>query len=166
MRWPIMLLTLLVAISLSAPAQDKSDSSQTAETVCSFQDGNQISIRYPGVPAQKQLRSGEVWPPSSSPIFVFSTAEFTFGTSVVPRGAYSMYVIPNKVKWTLAINKSVTPGASYQEQQDVARQAMEIAQLDAPQKFEIAFGQVGPKQCNLRIYYGKTGAWGAEFKEK
>ncbi len=40
------------------------------------------------------------------------------------------------------------------------------AQLSEPLKeFTVLFGHTEPKQCNMRIYYGKSGTW-AEFKEK
>jgi DUF2911 family protein len=167
MRRSMTLLVLLIVLPLFATAQEKPDSTKTATALCTFQDGNQISVRYPALPVPKQgLRSGEVWPPSSSPIFLFTSAELMAGNAALPRGAFSMYLIPEKQKWTLIINKTVSNGTPYQPQQDVTRQPMEIGQLPEPQPFEIAFAQVGPKQCNVRIYYGKTGAWGAEFKEK
>jgi hypothetical protein len=167
MRWSMILLVLLIVVPMSATAQQKPDSTQTATAVCTFQDGNQISVRYPALPVPKQeLRSGEVWPPSTSSIFLFTSAQLLLGNAAVPPGAFSVYVIPEKQKWTLIINKTVSNGTPYQPQQDVTRQPMDIALLPEPQRFEIAFGQVGPKQCNMRIYYGKTGAWGADLKEK
>ncbi len=166
MRRSMMLLVLLIVVPLSAIAQQKSNSPQTASAVCTLQDGNQVTVRYPDLPEQKrELRLGEIWPPSSSPIFLFTSVELTLGNAAVPPGAFSVYVIPEKEKWTLIINKAVSAGAPYQQQQDVTRQPMEIAQLSEPQKFEIVFAQ-SAKQCNLRIYYGKTGAFGADFKEK
>ena len=165
MCWPMMLV-LLLAVNLNATAQQKTDPPQTATAVCTFQDGNEISVRYPDIPTPKRdLRSGEVWPPSTSPIFLFTSAEVTIGNTAIPRGAFSMYILPEKNKWTLVVNKGVSPGAAYQPQQDVARQAMDTAQLPEAQKLEIVFAQ-SAKQCNLRIYYAKTGAFGAEFKEK
>lgn len=166
MRCSMMLLMLLIVVPLSATAQQTSDPTQTATAVCTFKDGNQISVRYPALPGQKrEFRSGEIWPPSSSPIFLFTPVGLSLGNAAIPAGAFSLYVIPEKDKWTLIINKAVSTGTPYQQQQDVTRQPMEIAQLPEPQKLEIAFAQ-SAKQCNLRIYYGKTGAFGAEFKEK
>jgi hypothetical protein len=38
--------------------------------------------------------------------------------------------------------------------------------IDNPIKpAQIAFAHIAPKQCNLRVYYEKAGAW-AEFEEK
>jgi hypothetical protein len=43
---------------------------------------------------------------------------------------------------------------------------MPLGQLSEPQKaLDVFFGHVAPKQCNMRIYYGKAGAW-VEFKER
>lgn len=166
MRRSMMLLALLLVVALSATAQQKPDPAQTATAICTFQDGNEISVRYPDLPLQKRdLRAGEIWPPSTSPIFLFTSVDLTIGNAAIPRGAFSMYILPEKAKWTLIINKGTSAGAAYQQQQDITRQTMDTAQLTEPQKFEIAFAQ-SAKQCNLRIYYAKTGAFGAEFKEK
>lgn len=166
MRWPMMFFTfLLLVLPLTAPAQQKPDPAPTAAAVCTLQDGNQVTVRYPDHPTKKQdLRLGELWPPSTSPMFLFTSVELALGSSTLPPGAFSMYVIPEKEKWTLVINKAVSAGAPYQQQQDLARQPMQVGQLSEAQAFEVAFAQA-PKQCNMRVYSGKTGAW-AEFKEK
>lgn len=165
MRWSMMLLILLMVVPVNASDQQKLDAIQTATAVCTLQDGNQVSVRYPALPVRKDLRSGELWPPSSSPMFLFTSTVLSLGGSSIPRGAYSLYVIPEKDKWTLVINKAVSAGAPYQQQQDLTRQSMQIGQLTEPQSFEVAFAQ-SDKQCNMRIYYGKIGAWGAEFIQK
>ncbi len=165
MRWSMMSLILLILLPVSVFAEQKPDASQTATATCTLQDGNQMSVRYPASPLRKELRSGELWPPSGSPMFLFTSTELSLGDSSIPAGAYSLYVIPGKDKWILVINKAVSAGAPYQQQQDLARQPMEIGQLSEPQPFEVAFAQ-SARQCNLRIYSGKIGAFGAEFKEK
>src|SRR5512135_2495239 len=133
MRWSMMLLALLIVVTIRATAQQNPDSTQTATALCTFEDGNEISIRYPNLPLQKRdLRSGEVWPPAASPIFVFTSVPVTLGSATIPRGAFSMYILPEKNKWTLIINKGVSPRAAYQQQQDVTRQPMDIAQLTEP----------------------------------
>lgn len=165
MRWPMMFFAFLTVIPLSAPAQQKPDPAPTASAVCTLQDGNQVTVRYPELSSKKQdLRLGELFPPSTSPMFLFTSVELSLGSVTVPPGAFSMYVIPEKDKWTLIINKAVSTGAPYQQQQDLTRQSMQIGQLSEPQALEVAFAQA-PKQCNMRIYSGKTGAW-AEFKAK
>lgn len=57
-------------------------------------------------------------------------------------------------------------GGKYDKHLDVVRMGMLMGQLSEPQKeFTVSFGHTEPKQCNMRIYYGKNGTW-AEFTEK
>lgn len=96
---------------------------------------------------------------------LFTEAQLTLGSSVIPIGAYTVYPIPAKDHWTLAVNRNVTPGSAYDDKQDVARGAMETVQVDqASDGLEIAFAHVGPK-CTLRIYIGKTASF-ADFTAK
>jgi hypothetical protein len=74
-------------------------------------------------------------------------------------GAYTVYPIPGRDKWTLAVNKNVTAGASYDEKQDIARSPMETDQVsENATELEVAFAHVGDK-CTLRIYYGKSASF-------
>lgn len=76
-----------------------------------------------------------------------------------------MYVIPQHDSWTVVLNRNVTSGSQYDDSQDLVRAEAQLGQLTEPSQLSIFFGHIAPKQCNLRIYYGKTGAW-LEFKEK
>ena len=90
---------------------------------------------------------------------LFTEAPLTFGGSTIPIGAYTVYPIPAKEKWTLAVNKNVTPGSAYDEKQDIARAAIETDQVStASNDLEVAFSHVGDK-CTLRIYFGKSASF-------
>ena len=90
---------------------------------------------------------------------LFTEAQLTLGSSMIPIGAYRVYPIPAKDHWTLVVNKNVTPGAAYDEKQDIARASMETAQVDqASAALEIAFAHVG-SCCTLRIYAGKSASF-------
>lgn len=72
---------------------------------------------------------------------------------------------PGHNDWTLIINKNVTENASYDETHDLLRIPMNTGQVEQPAKeFVVYFAHIAPKQCNIRLYYGTTGAW-AEFRE-
>jgi hypothetical protein len=163
------LLSIFIVLLITATNLHSQAAPGNAETAfCTFQDGKQISVRYnPQGPAgKKELPRGEMWPPSGSPMYLFTEAAISISNTEIPVGAYSMYVIPEKKQWTLIINKSVNEGKAYQQQQDIVRAALDTGNLGEPaEQIKLAFGHLAPKQCNLRIYYGKTGAW-AEFKEK
>lgn len=160
----LMFTALLFTLVNSGLAQTPSSSTTAA---CSFQDGRQLSVRHTSdeaVLGKDKLPEGKLWIPGGAPLFLFTEVPLSVGNLEIPVGAYSMYLIPEKGNWTLVLNKKVTEAEKYDKGQDLARVPMEIGQLSAPEKFAISFGHVAPKQCNMRIYYGKTGAW-AEFKE-
>lgn len=96
---------------------------------------------------------------------LFTEAQLSLGSSLIPVGAYSVYPIPARGNWTLVVNKNVTTGAAYDEKQDIARASMETDQIDqAAEALEVAFAHVGAK-CTLRIYIGKSASF-AEFTAK
>jgi hypothetical protein len=43
---------------------------------------------------------------------------------------------------------------------------MPAAELGTPVNLKLTLAKQGPKQCNLRVYFAKTGTYGAEFKEQ
>jgi hypothetical protein len=96
---------------------------------------------------------------------LFTEAQLNFAGVTIPVGAYTVYPIPARDKWTLVVNKNVTPGAAYDEKQDLARAAIETEQVSQPaDALEVAFAHVGPR-CTLRIYFGKTATF-ADFVAK
>ena len=162
-RYAAISVLLLISVLPSAFAQQTA-SEPTA--FCTFQDGKEISVRYGKIASVRKtaLSMGKLWTPGEKPMLLFTQTTLTVGNSTIPMGAYSMYFIPGKEHWTLVINKSVKPG-EYNPQQDLVRAPMDVGQVSEAQPPSLAFGHVAPKQCNLRVYEGKTGTW-AEFREK
>ncbi|MGH9528954.1 MAG: DUF2911 domain-containing protein [Terriglobales bacterium] len=139
---------------------------QLISSVCTFDDGRQISVKYAPEPGSNQkLEEGKVWSPGNSPMFFFTSAPLAAGKSQVPIGAFSMYLLRERKNWNLVLNKDVAGGSKYDERQDLLRATMQTGQISEPQQFKVLFAHVAPKQCNMRIYQGKTGAW-IEFQEK
>ncbi|HLK32270.1 MAG TPA: DUF2911 domain-containing protein [Terriglobales bacterium] len=140
-----------------------------ADTVsCNFADGKQITVRYNRIPFDKKerLRDGRIWMPGGSAMVLFTGADLKFGGKNIPTGAYTMYLIPGKKAWTLVVSKNEKPESAYDAQQDLARGSMDLGQLSQPtDKLTLYFGQMGPKLCSLRVYYGSTGAF-TEFDEQ
>jgi hypothetical protein len=136
----------------------QSEPSSTAS--CNLDDGRQIYIRYNPVTAKTdKVANGKPWTPGGAPMTLFTEAQLSFGGSTIPIGAYTVYPMPAKDKWTLAVNKNVTAGAAYDEKQNIARAPMETDQVSQPSKaLEVAFAHVGEK-CTLRIYFGKTASF-------
>ncbi len=158
----VLLCQLATATGL---AQDSKQ--EDATTTCTFEDGAEISVRYVPVESNKEkIQNGKVWAPGGSPMVLFTPAALTLEKSQIPAGAFSLYLIPQKDRWILVVNKNVNAGSKYDERQDIARAPMEMGQLGEPTStLELSFGRMGRKHCSLRVYFGKTGGW-AEFLEK
>src|SRR5437879_12143467 len=89
---------------------------------------------------------------------LFTPAALILEKSQIPAGAFSLYLIPQKDRWILVVNKNVNAGSKYDERQDIARAPMEMGQLGEPTStLEVSFGRLGPRGGTLRVYFGKTG---------
>lgn len=140
--------------------------SNSQTTTCNLDDGRQVYVRYVAVPASKEhVPNGKPWAPGGTPMTLFTEAQLSLGSSMIPIGAYTVFPIPARGNWTLVVNKNVTAGAAYDEKQDIARAPMETAQVDQPSDaLEVAFAHVGTR-CTLRIYLGKSASF-ADFVAK
>ncbi len=135
--WRAVLITLLLTSGLAAQYKDP----QTSTTTCNLDDGRQVYVRYVPVASNKErISNGKPWAPGGTPMTLFTEAQLSFGNSLIPIGAYTLYPIPARGNWSLAVNKNVTAGAPYDEKQDLAR-------------------------CTLRIYIGKSASF-ADFTAK
>jgi len=152
-RFVVAILSLLTLATICSAQSEPSTAS------CNLDDGRQVYIRYNPVSGKSEKPpNGKPWAPGGTPMTLFTEAQLGFGNVTIPIGAYTVYPIPAKA-WTLAVNKNVTPGAAYDEKQDVARSQMETDQIpDSADALEVAFAHVGEK-CTLRIYFGKTASF-------
>src|SRR3981081_4089244 len=139
--WKAVVITLLLSPWLAAQSGGPTNST----TSCNLDDGRQVYLRYNAVPANREkIANGKPWTPGGAPMTLFTEAQLSLGTSMIPVGAYAVYPIPARDHWTLVVNKNVTPGASYDEKQNIARATMETAQVAQPSDaLEVAFAHVG-----------------------
>ena len=159
--WRAVLISLLWNPWLFAQAGNPPSST----TTCNLEDGRQVYIRYNPVTTKEKIVNGKPWSPGGAPMTLFTEAQLTLGSSTIPIGAYTVYPIPARDHWTLVVNKNVTPGAAYDEKQDIARATMETDQVaQSSDALEVAFAHVGAR-CTLRIYIGKTASF-ADFTAK
>lgn len=159
-----LLIWSMLVTSLALAQTTRSD---PATAVCTFADGKQISVRYNPEPASKRtLPAGDVWMPGGSPMILFTQTALSVGSSDIPIGAYSIYLIPREQQWTLILNKNVSKLSKYDPEQDVLRTPMQSGNLGEPaSEVQVVFAHIAPKQCNMRVYRAKRGAW-ASFREK
>ena len=155
----VLIVSFMCPLALAQAGQPNST------TTCTLDDGRQVYVRYNAVATKNErIPNGKPWMPGGMPMTLFTEAQLTLGSSMIPIGAYTVFPIPAK-NWTLVVNKNVTPGAAYDEKQDVARSPMETAQVADPSTMlEVAFAHVGTR-CTLRIYIGKTASF-ADFTAK
>lgn len=159
--WRAVLISLLLSPWVAAQSGPA-----TSTTTCNLDDGRQVYVRYNPVPSNKErIQNGKPLVPGGTAMTLFTETELTLGSSMIPIGAYTLYPIPARGNWSLAVNKNVTAGAAYDEKQDVAKAPMETVQVEqAADALEVAFAHVGAR-CSLRIYIGKTASF-ADFTAK
>src|SRR6266700_940286 len=163
-----IILYFLVALFLSSVSFAQ-DAPQNVQASCTYADGNSLTVRYSDANPGKLrvLPNGKVWSPGDVPMLLFTETPVKVAGVELAVGAYSMYVIPDKGKWTLIINKNIAQGATYNEKQDLARTPMETGQLPAViDQPHVSFGHISPKVCSLRVDFAKTGAWADTFMQK
>ena len=157
LRTHFVVAVFILATTVVCSAQQAAPSSTAS---CNLDDGRQIYIRFNPIASKNdKLPNGKPWTPGGAPMTLFTEAQLSFGGATIPIGAYTVYPIPSKDKWTLVVNKNVAAGSSYDEKQDIARAPMETDQISQPSnELEVAFAHVGDK-CTLRIYFGKSASF-------
>ena len=163
---PIVFRGIVITLLCSPFLFAQSGNTAASTTTCYLDDGRQIYVRYnPVTSKNEKIVNGKPWAPGGTPMTLFTEAPLTVGTSAIPIGAYTVYPIPAKDHWMLAINKNVSAGTAYDEKNDLARVIMETDQVpEAASALEVAFAHVGPR-CTLRIYVGKSASF-ADFTAK
>ena len=163
----ILVIGMVLLWPLSFLFSQDAAPADSASTVCTFADGQQISVQYSNSAAKaEEPHNGKPWRPANAPVILFAQTALTINHVDLAPGAYSVWLIPDKKNWTFVVNKNVKPDSAYDEAQDLVREPMEIGQLSDPVKqADLGFAHSSAKQCNLRVYYGRIGAW-AEITEK
>lgn len=166
--WIVVLIFMLLAFAPAVAAQRTMEQPGSENAVCSFDDGKAASVRYVRAPANGKdaFHLGKLWTPGGNPIFLFTETRLSVGDTDIPAGAYSIFLVPGREEWTLIVSSNVSSGTRYDERQDLVRARMQTGELNqAEGKLVIYFGRVGPRECDMRLDFGKTRAW-IEFKEK
>src|SRR5712692_10223926 len=143
-------LTLgLMAVLGSAQMDKASRPSPAVRASCGLSDEKTIAVNYSSPRAKGRkifgglVPYGEVWRAGANEATTFVTdADLMVGGTHVPAGSYTLFVIPDKAKWTLIISKKtgewgiLYPGAD----QDLVRVDMKASKLPSlVENFTIAF---------------------------
>ena len=162
LRFVGVLFGCLACVLPATAADDTAKEAAVANTVCTFGNGQQMSIRYSPVKYDKGVSPsvGQPWRPGDKPIYLFSQTQLKVDKTTVPPGAYSLYIVPAKESWQVVINRNVQEGAKYDSSQDVAKIAAQTGKLPQPiGKLTLYFGRLSPETCALRIDYGPQRAY-------
>src|SRR5258708_4149160 len=153
-------LAALLGITLSAPwLAAQSGGAPASTTTCNLEDGRQVYVRYNAVPSKEKPPNGKPWSPGGAPMTLFTEAQLTLGSSVIPIGAYTLYPIPAKDHWTLVVNKNVAAGAAYDAKQDISRSAQRAGWVyQYADSLQGASSDLGAR-CTLRIYACKSASF-------
>ncbi|MFN7545816.1 MAG: DUF2911 domain-containing protein [Acidobacteriota bacterium] len=124
---------LLGTFALASAQQKKAPASPPAETAATI-GGKAVSIKYnsPFVKGRKIFGGlvpyGQVWRAGANAATSLHTeAELTIGKLSVPKGDYTLFVLPEEKEWTLIVNKQTGQwGTEYSQANDLGRVKMTV----------------------------------------
>jgi hypothetical protein len=151
-----------------AQATDKSKRpSPAAHAEFQFANGKTVIVDYSSPRAKGRkiygglVPYGEVWRAGANEATTFVTdTDLTAGGKTVPAGSYTIFVVPNKDKWTLIVNKKTGEwGVPYPgEASELLRVDMKVSALPAPlENFTITFEKNG-NYCTMSMDWEATRA--------
>jgi len=165
----LRLLLILALFAIVLPLIVSAQESKNTETAaCTFDDGNEISVRYNPAEYKKgyEIPKDKPWAPGDTAMLLFTPTEIMAGKTPLPTGAYSMYVTRGKNDWTLIISRNIKEEAAFDPAQEIARMSMGTGKISAPRtQFSAHLGHIAPKTCSIQISFGDTGAF-ADFTQK
>ena len=170
----ITALTLAATFNLlliSAPAQRPVLSPRKSAELT--YNAKKISVDYgaPSVRGRKIFGElvpyNQVWRFGANEATLFKTdADLTAGNVSIPKGSYTLYVLPSESGWKLIINKQTGQmGTSYSQDQDLARVEMKLEKTAAPVEQMVVSLTQGGKDVILKMEWENTIA-SVKFTEK
>ncbi len=156
-------IALCAAWAQDAPKK-KGPLSPPAETSVTIA-GKTISIKYsaPSMRGRKIfgedgiIRKDPTWPVwragANSATALHTDADLTIGSLNVPKGDYTLFVLPEAGKWQLIVNKQTGQwGLSYNKAQDLGRVPMNTTAAPSPiETFYIKLSQAGGNKGKLEM---------------
>ncbi len=129
-----------------------------------------VSITY-GRPALKNRSyfsenaelapAGKVWRTGANECTAITFSDdVILGDKKVKAGTYSLYTIPNNDTWTFILNKKLSWGTQYDENEDYVRVSTAAVDNNASdhEQFIIYFDGLSDKKAHLNLHWGTTKA--------
>jgi len=160
MKWTRIVFVLLLACTVTAPAQVSPPATATVAI-----SGKKLTISYsaPSMRGRKIMGAlvpyGRWWRTGADSATTFQTeADLDIGGLKVPKGAYTIYTLPGAKEWLLIVNKQVGQfGTEYDQKQDLGRVKMTLAQTPAPvERFKIELLSNGGNKGLLKMTWERT----------
>lgn len=157
-------MKLLLATTLFAHlafAQYDSPPAQTSVTI----NGKKISITYhaPQMHGRKIFGGlvpfGQVWRAGANEATALHTdADLQFKSLRVPKGDYTIFILPTATSWQLILNKQTGQwGLEYHQNQDLGRVPMDLSQSPSPiDAWKMTLTSTGGNKGLLRTEWEKT----------
>ncbi len=130
--------------------------------------GNTLTVKYsaPSMRGRKIFGGlvpfGKVWRAGANEATAFHTdADLDLGGLAVPKGDYTLYVLPEENQWTLIVNKQTGQwGTVYNENMDLGRVKMNLERSATPiETYKITLSSTGPRTGKLQLEWENTIAW-------
>lgn len=168
MRRIALMCALLVAGAMNiATAQQqgkKAPASPPDDTAVTI-DGKSITVKYsaPSMRGRKifgeLVPNGKVWRAGANAATAFHTdADLDVGGLAVPKGDYTLFVLPEANEWTLIVNKQTGQwGLAYKPDTDFGRVKMQMSKSSSPiEVFKITLSSAGGRTGKLQMEWENT----------
>ncbi len=161
---------LIIALSLLAPpagAQEATSASRVALSPRAAEEiavgtGKMVEYGRPFVKGRKVFGGlvpwGKVWRTGANAATTLTTdVDVTLGSTVLPKGTYTLYTLPSQKEWLLIVNRQTGQwGTEYDPRLDVARIPMKsFARPDHLESMMIFFLPEDAFRGTLRISWEK-----------
>jgi len=174
----ISALTLTVALFAQGKRNQNNPLSPARDASVTI-NGKTISISY----SAPSMRNRAIFGPNgivakdpTAPVWragadnatsIHTDADLTIGSLAVPKGDYTLFVLPEPGKWQLIVNKQTGQwGLSYNQAQDLGRVPMTTTKAPSPiETFYIKLSQAGGNKGKLEMGWENVVA-SADFTAK
>ena len=165
--WKLVGAVLGIVLFAATGHLQAEDRASPHEKVSAMIAGKALTIEYGRRSKKGRKIFGElvplkaVWRAGADEATTFTTeVDLTVGTLKVPKGSYSLFVIPNDKEWTLIVNKEPKQWGAYKYDQakDLGRTPMKISTVkEITEKFTISVDAKGSKG-QLKLAWDTTTA--------
>ena len=163
-------LTIAAAVLLAQGKRNQNNPLSPARDTSLTINGKTISISY----SAPSMRGRTIFGPNgivakdpTAPVWragadnatsIHTDADLMIGSLSVPKGDYTLFVLPEPGKWQLIVNKQTGQwGTEYNQSQDLARIPMKVSQRSAGlEMFTISFDKTSGNSATLKLEWENT----------